>query len=117
MPPSQLSPEDYAELVEQAPILIWRAGEDSLCDYFNARWFAFTGRCLPMLMRHLQEEVAYLNGLPPSSEAQSQAITKTLANLAEQAGKAKTVYDQAEQLYNSLKPAGDLLKTRAAKPI
>lgn len=38
-----LSGEDYASLVEQAPILIWRSGTDGLCDYFNERWLAFTG--------------------------------------------------------------------------
>jgi PAS domain S-box-containing protein len=43
---SRLTAEDYAALVEQAPIMIWRARTDSLCDYFNARWLAFTGRSL-----------------------------------------------------------------------
>lgn len=41
-----LTAQDYAVLVEQAPIMIWRAGTDSLCDYFNERWLAFTGRTL-----------------------------------------------------------------------
>jgi len=45
-PESRLSPLEYAILVEQAPIMIWRAGTDSLCDYFNERWLAFTGRTL-----------------------------------------------------------------------
>ena len=49
-PHPQLSPQDYALLVEQAPILIWRAGTDSLCDYFNERWLAFTGRTLAQEM-------------------------------------------------------------------
>lgn len=44
--PSPLAPEEYQILVEQAPILIWRAGTDALCDYFNARWLDFTGRSL-----------------------------------------------------------------------
>ena len=46
MRPSMLSADEYALLVEQAPILIWRAGTDGLCDYFNQRWLAFTGRTL-----------------------------------------------------------------------
>lgn len=41
-----LSHGEYATLVEQAPILIWRAGTDKLCNYFNARWLEFTGRTL-----------------------------------------------------------------------
>jgi PAS domain S-box-containing protein len=42
----ELSHQEYAQLVEQAPILVWRSGLDGLCDYFNARWLAFTGRGL-----------------------------------------------------------------------
>jgi PAS domain S-box-containing protein len=41
---------EYATLVEQAPILIWRAGLDKLCNYFNARWLEFTGRQLEQEM-------------------------------------------------------------------
>ena len=38
--------EEYRTLVEQAPILIWRANTTTECDYFNERWLAFTGRSL-----------------------------------------------------------------------
>ena len=40
---SQLSLGDYQLLVEQAPIMIWRTDSEAKCDYFNARWLAFTG--------------------------------------------------------------------------
>jgi len=40
------TPEEYALLVEQAPIMIWRANLTAECDYFNERWLAFTGRTL-----------------------------------------------------------------------
>ncbi len=43
---SRLGSAEYAVLVEQAPIMIWRAGTDGLCDYFNERWLAFTGRSM-----------------------------------------------------------------------
>jgi PAS domain S-box-containing protein len=46
IPDPRLSPQDYSLLVEQAPIMIWRAGTDGLCDYFNERWLTFTGRSL-----------------------------------------------------------------------
>jgi PAS domain S-box-containing protein len=36
--------DEYKMLVEQAPIMIWRADTSSACDYFNERWLAFTGR-------------------------------------------------------------------------
>lgn len=42
----KLSSNEYQALVEQAPILIWRARPDTLCDYFNERWLAFRGRTL-----------------------------------------------------------------------
>lgn len=42
----ELSLEEYAVLVEQAPILIWRADLAMGCDYFNKRWLSFTGRTL-----------------------------------------------------------------------
>jgi PAS domain S-box-containing protein len=41
---SMLTREEYKAIVEQAPILIWRARLDKLCDYFNERWLQFTGR-------------------------------------------------------------------------
>lgn len=42
----KLTANEYAILVEQSPILIWRAALDMGCDYFNERWLAFTGRSL-----------------------------------------------------------------------
>ena len=38
--------EEYRLLVEHAPTMMWRAGLDAKCDYFNATWLAFTGRAL-----------------------------------------------------------------------
>lgn len=37
---------EYQVLVDQSPMLIWRAGPDTLCDYFNQAWLSFTGRSL-----------------------------------------------------------------------
>jgi len=37
---------EYEALVEQAPILIWRANTNALCDYFNERWLEFRGRTM-----------------------------------------------------------------------
>lgn len=41
-----ISYEEYKTLVEQAPIMIWRADTNAKCDYFNDTWLAFTGRTL-----------------------------------------------------------------------
>ncbi len=32
-----LSLDEYRALTEQAPIMIWRARTDKLCNYFNER--------------------------------------------------------------------------------
>jgi len=42
----RLSHDEYALLVEQAPILVWRSDTTGLCDYFNDRWLEFRGRTL-----------------------------------------------------------------------
>jgi two-component system, cell cycle sensor histidine kinase and response regulator CckA len=38
--------QQYRALVENTPTMIWRAGMDRQCDYFNGTWLAFTGRLL-----------------------------------------------------------------------
>jgi PAS domain S-box-containing protein len=39
-----LPAEQYRLLVESSPVMIWRSGIDTKCDYFNETWLAFTGR-------------------------------------------------------------------------
>lgn len=41
-----LSRNQYQILVEQAPIMIWRADTTATCNYFNDRWLQFRGRCM-----------------------------------------------------------------------
>jgi two-component system CheB/CheR fusion protein len=36
----------YRLLIEHSPTLVWRAGIDAKCNYFNETWLAFTGRTL-----------------------------------------------------------------------
>jgi PAS domain S-box-containing protein len=38
--------DQYLEILESFPALIWRAGTDTKCNYFNSMWLEFTGRTL-----------------------------------------------------------------------
>ncbi|NTW96286.1 MAG: sensor domain-containing diguanylate cyclase [Erysipelotrichaceae bacterium] len=41
-----LNPIEYQIIVESSPNMIWRAGTDALCNYFNATWLKFTGKTM-----------------------------------------------------------------------
>jgi diguanylate cyclase (GGDEF)-like protein/PAS domain S-box-containing protein len=42
----KLSPSEYQIIVESSPNMIWRAGTDALCNYFNGTWLKFTGKTM-----------------------------------------------------------------------
>jgi len=46
MTKARLTLQEYEALVEQSPILSWRANTEALCDYFNDRWLSFRGRTI-----------------------------------------------------------------------
>jgi diguanylate cyclase (GGDEF)-like protein/PAS domain S-box-containing protein len=46
----ELDGGQYKMIVENSPNLLWRAGTDGLCNYFNTRWLQFTGRTMQQEM-------------------------------------------------------------------
>jgi len=42
----ELNFKQYKLIVESTPNMIWRAGLDAKCDYFNRTWLKFTGRTI-----------------------------------------------------------------------
>jgi diguanylate cyclase (GGDEF)-like protein/PAS domain S-box-containing protein len=42
----KLTLQEYRTIVANAPNLIWRAGTDTKCNFFNKTWLAFTGRTM-----------------------------------------------------------------------
>ncbi len=45
-PPANDTAQFYLTILNDAPALIWRAGRDAKCDWFNRTWLSFTGRSL-----------------------------------------------------------------------
>jgi len=46
----ELTLNEYRAIVVSSPVMIWRAGVDAKCNYFNETWLAFTGRALEQEM-------------------------------------------------------------------
>ncbi|MBL0424575.1 PAS domain-containing sensor histidine kinase [Ramlibacter alkalitolerans] len=45
-----LTSTEYRLLIEHSPVMVWRAGVDAKCDYFNETWLQYTGRTMAQEM-------------------------------------------------------------------
>lgn len=55
----RLSESRFRIMADSAPVMIWIAGPDKLCSYFNQGWLNFTGRTLEQEIGHGWTEAVY----------------------------------------------------------
>jgi PAS domain S-box-containing protein len=58
--PDYSGPDDFRLLVDQAPFMLWSAGRDGLCNFFNRPWLEFRGRTMAQEVGH-----GWLDGVHP----------------------------------------------------
>jgi PAS domain S-box-containing protein len=66
------SEERFRLLADATPVMIWMAGSDQLCDYFNSVWLEFTGCPLEQ-----QLGSGWTQGIHPEDKEQHQDIYST----------------------------------------
>src|SRR5207253_6245349 len=58
------SEQRFRTMADHAPVLIWIAGPDKLCQYVNKPWVDFTGRALEQELGNGWNESVHVEDLP-----------------------------------------------------
>ena len=56
----KLTESEYRIVLEKAPIMVWRSGVDTMCNYFNETWLLFTGNSMEQELG-----IGWLKGVHP----------------------------------------------------
>ncbi len=70
------SEQNYRTLVDSGKALIWAAGTDKLCNYFNRVWIEFTGRTLEQEMGNGWTESVHPDDLQSCLEIYTEAFDR-----------------------------------------
>ncbi|SDU28457.1 PAS domain S-box-containing protein [Verrucomicrobium sp. GAS474] len=68
----------FRTMADAAPMLIWEAGPDKLCTYFNQTWLAFVGRSLEQQVGDGWVETLHPDDLAPSVRIYTSAFDARL---------------------------------------
>lgn len=95
----------YRNLADTGMALIWRAGTDKLCTYFNEPWLKFTGRTLQQELGNGWEEAVHPDDVAHCVETYHTAFDKRKSfemeyRLCHHSGEYRWVQDMGTPSYN-----------------
>lgn len=75
---TELAQDEYSlgEVIDHAPIMIWGAAPNGLCNYFNKPWLDFTGRSLEQELGNGWSEGVHPDDLPRCLGIYTEAVSR-----------------------------------------
>ena len=100
------SEERFRRVASTAPVMIWMAGADKLCTYFNLPWLQFTGRSLEEEFGNGWTKGVHPDDLPRCSETYARAFDRPEPfqmefRLQRYDGEYRWMFDQGVPRFNS----------------
>lgn len=66
----------FREVIDHAPVMIWGAAADGLCNYFNKPWLDFTGRSVELELGNGWSEGVHPDDLPQCLITYKEAVAR-----------------------------------------